>query len=156
MKNKKNNIQILCMLNDFLYLGMSGIRENMGHDDSLPYQAEVFVYDRENNPDGSIAFQKIGEIWNDGWGGESNFTLTDTRERTQEYLKKVTELCESHQMYWDGKPFGSYKLTDLCDIMAECYLGVSDDVRKSTLAYMFDDDPVVITNGGHNLYRYEK
>lgn len=154
---KKLNIQILCVLSDTLTIGMSGIRENMGHDDSLPYQAEVFIFDKENNPDGSMAFQKIGEVWNDGWGGESCFTLTDRRNRFQDYQKKVTELCEAHQMYWDGKPFASYKLTDLLDIMAECYLylGVSEKSRKDTLLYRFDDDPVVIANDGCNLYWFK-
>jgi len=152
---KQPNIQIVCMLNDFLILGMSGIRENMGHDDSLPYQAEVFICDKENNPDGSIGFQKIAEIWNDGWGGESNLSLIDQRTRTKDYLKKVTELCEAHNMYWNGSIFGSYKVTDLCDIMAECYLGIDEKARKNTILYRFDDDPVVIHNGGHNLYQYK-
>lgn len=153
MKNNLN-IQILCVLSDTLTIGLSSIRENMGHDDSLPYQAEVFIYDKENNPEGSMAFQKIGQVWNDGWGGPSCFTLTDFRERTKEYQKKVTELCETHQMYWEGKPFGSYNLTDLLDIMAECYLGVSAKARKNILQYRFDDDPVVIANKGHNLYKF--
>lgn len=152
--NKKLNIQILCVLSDTLTIGMSGIRENMGHDDSLPYQAEVFIFDKENNPEGSMAFQKFGEVWNDGWGGESCFTLTDQRNRFQDYLKKVTELCEAHQMYWEGKPFASYKLTDLLDIMAECYLGVDSKARKNILLYRFDDDSVVIANQGRNLYRF--
>lgn len=151
---KIENIQILCFFNNDLAIGLSGVRENMGHDDSLPYQAEVFIYDRENNPDGSMAFQKLGEIWNDGWGGESNFTLTDTRNRFKDYLKKVTELCELHYMYWKGSIIGSYKLTDLCDIMAECYLGVDEKTRKNTLLYRFDDDPVVIANKGHNLFKF--
>jgi len=154
MKSKKSNIQILCVLSDKLTIGMTSIRENMGHDDSLPYQAEVFILDKENNPDGSMAFQKMGEIWNDGWGGDSNFTLTDQRERFKDYLKEVTELCNQHKMYWDGKPFGSYELTDLLDIMAECYLGVDAKERKNILLYRFDDDPVVIANNGHNLYRF--
>ena len=150
---KTNEIDIVCVLSDTLTLGLSGVRENMGHDDSLPYQASIFLFDKENNPEGSCAFEKIGDIWNDGWGGESNLDMSQ-RKRHQELIKKITELVLEHQMYWHDKPFAPYSFTDLCDIMAERYLSVNEKARKNTILYRFDDDPVVIANKGRNLYKF--
>lgn len=151
---KKKKIQIFCVLNKSLKLALCSVRKNMGHDDSTPYQAEVFILDQNNrNVDGTVIPRHVANVWNDGWGGESELKAVDRTSSTKEYLKKANEHCKEHKMFWEGKPFASYKLTDLCDVMAECFLTVKpDEYRNRTLQYRFDDDPVTIFHDGCNLY----
>lgn len=154
---KKNfNIQIVCVLSDTLWLGLSGIRVNYGHDDSLPYQADMFIMDKDNNPNGSTAFKKIGIVWNDGWGGDSNIEPA-LLKGSDEYIQKANELCKQHKEYYNGEPFGEYDLGSLCDYMASLWVDIDGDkkYKNQTLLYRFDDDPVTIANKGANLYRFK-
>lgn len=152
---KTTNIQMVCVLSETLWLGLSGIRVNYGHDDSLPYQADMFIMDKDNNPDGSTAFNKIGTIWNDGWGGESNIEPA-LLKGSDEYIQKADELCKQHKMYFKGEPSCEYDLACVCDFMACMWVDVDGDkkYKGKTLQYRFDDDPVTITNKGRNLYRF--
>ena len=149
---KENNIQIVCKLTEDMWLGLSDIRENLGHDDSLPYQANVFVMDRDNNPYGSTAFKRIAQIWNDGWGGESNLELVARTTQNIDCLKTLDELCKKHQFFYRGKPCGTMSLIDACDDMANIWIDIVGDkpkYKKSTLLYKFDDDPVVLAGKGN-------
>ena len=149
---KKNAIQMVCRLTGKLWLGMSGIRENMGHDDCLPYQADVFVMDSDNQPEGEHAFKKIGSIWNDGWGGDSNFTPLAHTTYLNNIIAQMREECAKHQMYWDGNPFGSWTLEEVCDSLACIWVdAVKDKKAMAKLAgraieWKFDDDPTVLNH----------
>ena len=143
----ESKIEIYCMLTKTLWLGLANVRENYGHDDTLPYQADVFILDADAQP----KFKKIGSIWNDGWGGDSVFEISD-KENTEAYRKLADDLCKKHQMYYRGKPVCEYSLLDTCDSMACGFLAVQSDPDASaqangrTLIYKFDDDPAVLSN----------
>jgi len=152
MKEKVNPIQTVVRLTERLWLGLSDIRENYGHDDSLPYQADVFVMDSDNQPEGSHAFKRIGSIWNDGWGGDSNFTPLAQTIYFKDIIQKVREECAKHQMYWDGKPFAEFTLEDVCDTLACIWVDMSKQpalVKKlagRAIEWKFDDDPTVLNH----------
>ena len=150
------NIQMVCVLSDKIWLGLSNIRENYGHDDSLPYQADMFIMDKDNNPDGSTAFKKIGIVWNDGWGGDSQIEPA-LLKGSDEYIRKANELCKQHKEYWDGEPRFEYDLAGVCECMATLWVDVDGDkkFKNETLLFRFDDDPVTIANKGANLYRFK-
>lgn len=150
---KNPKIQIVCVFSEKLTLGLSGIRENYGHDDSLPYQADLFVMDRDNTPKGMQAFKRFARVWNDGWGGDSQLQPAELKG-SAEYVRKCNELCRKHQMIHKGRPVCEYDLAMLCDFMASLWLDVKKSNRKSTLLYRFDDDPVTIARKGYNLEYY--
>lgn len=150
------NIQMVCVLSDTLWFGLSDIRENYGHDDSLPYQADMFIMDKENIPEGETAFKKIGIVWNDGWGGDSNIEPA-LLKGSDEYIRKAQELCKNHKEYYNGEPFADYDLESLCDYMAALWVDVDGNkkYKNETLLFRFDDDPVTLANKGCNLYRFK-
>lgn len=59
-----NNVE--CKVNDSLSIILINVCEVMGHDDSLPFNAEVYV--RKDNG----ILTHIANARNDGWGGDSN------------------------------------------------------------------------------------
>ncbi len=145
-------IQIMCELGNGNYLGLADIRENLGHDDSLPYQANIFIMDKDNCPKGSMAFKRIASIWNDGWGGESNIISAGLKD-SEKYLKYAAQQLKKHQYYYRGKPAGSYDLGFTCDMMASVYLDAYNNKayraqmkRYSSTLYLFDDDERVLQN----------
>ena len=158
----KSFIQIFCILSNNLWLGLSGVRKNKGHDDTLPYQADLFVMDKENNPENSTSFKHIGSIWNDGWGGDSVLESAGLKD-SDTYIKKVDELCKTHKMYWKGAPFGEFDIKAVCDDMAALYVDIQADpsaqkqTKGRTLLYKFDDDPTVLANPGKlQVYIYKE
>lgn len=150
-------IQIVCFISDKLKLGLSGIRENYGHDDSTPFQADIFVYDKDNNPPGSEFFQKVGTIHNGGFGGPSEMYIVP-RVRFKEYRDSIESVCRQHQMCYRGKPFASYSMNDLCESMAIIWLDATErkpSMRKQTVRYRFDDEPEVLKNKS-NIFSFKE
>ena len=147
----KQFIQIFCKVSRSLWLGLSGVRENYGHDDSLPYQADVFVMDKLANPEGQHSFKRIGSIWNDGWGGDSVFESAELKD-SYNYEKALETACAKHKMYYNGKPFADYDLCGACDMMASAYVDLQNDaeaskkIKDKTLLWKFDDEPFCIEN----------
>ena len=145
-------IQILTQLTNDLWVCLANLRENKGHDDCLPYQADIYVMDRKlvkTSPDKKIHFIKIGEIWNDGWGGDSNLTILNS-----EYAEKIRQEVAKHQMYWNGQPFGEYDFTTLCDEMATIwvdYFNANPKDADYTFVYLMDDEPSVKAYGSQIL-----
>ena len=66
MAKKKHYLSVTCEVNPNLSITLMNVREVMGHDDSLPFNAEVYV-----RKDNSI-LTHIANAWNHGWGGETN------------------------------------------------------------------------------------
>ena len=140
----------MCDLGDGNYLGLADIRENLGHDDSLPYQANVFIRDKKNCPEGSMAFKRIACIWNDGWGGDSELRSAGLKD-SDDYIKYAEKQLAKHQYYYRGKPVGTYDLRFTCDMMACVYLDALQDrvlsrqmKSHSSTLYLFDDDERVL------------
>ena len=93
-------------------IGLTNFRRNAGHDDSLPYQANVYVNGK-----------RVGEVFNDGWGGIS--TIVPLNDKGQETIAEVEKyLAENKEKYPMGEPIGSVQLyydslDFVCDILAE-------------------------------------
>lgn len=141
-------IQIKCVLDDTLILGLGSLRENMGHDDSIPYQAGIFVA-RKGTKSTAADFVKVGTVCNSGWGGDSeihaDFLEGRGRENIAE-LDRLDELCKAHSVIYRGSVICKYSLGHLCDCMAENYLYSTPEAKKLDLLYKFDDDPMVIAH----------
>jgi len=148
-------IQIKCVLDDTLVLGLGGVRENAGHDDSLPYQADVYVAYfglSSKEPD----YHKVGAIYNSGYGGPSELCANYSEGQgiaNAAVLKRANELCQKHSILYKGDNLGAYDVCHLCDCMAEEYLYSAPKAKKLDLLYKFDDDPVVIAHPKkHNIF----
>ena len=146
----KNRIQIVTKFTEDFWVCLANLRENMGHDDCLPYQADVYVMQKENH---TLKFTKIASVWNDGWGGDSNVEVLNP-----DLVQKVQDECLKHQMYYNGSPFGQYDLEALCDEMASIWVDAIKDkpqLSDNTFIYMMDDDPLIKAYQGNNLLYYK-
>jgi len=90
MATKKQTF-IECKISNELALRLENCKEVYGHDDSLPFNADVFVYDRE---DETGCFQRIATAYNDGWGGLTN--IDTLHEKYQAKLCKINNYLRSH------------------------------------------------------------
>ena len=137
----KRTIDIFCKLSEKIWVGLGNVRENYGHDDSLPYQADIFIHDADNCPAGDTSFKRIATIWNDGWGGDSNIEPLSA-PRTKEDIQTLENECHMHVMWWNGKPTdGKFNLATICDDMAVLYIDNPQLLKEGTLIYLLDDDP---------------
>ena len=150
-------IQMKCILGGNTVLGLAGIRENIGHDDSLPYQAEIYLTEKGMHASPED-YRKIGTVYNDGWGGMSQVSADYTKGKGKENAAAITridELCRKHSIIYKGENLGNYSTEHRCDCMACDYLDMSAKQKKLNLFYMFDDDPMVIANKGQgNVYSF--
>ena len=141
-----SKIDIACKLTETLFVGLSEVRENIGHDDSLPYQAIVFIGEKANSAQREINFKKIGIVCNSGWGGNSEIRAVDDgdgREKNISHFERIKTECSKHKAYYMGEPFTEYSIGLLFDLMAENFLIIDKESRRKTIGYRFDDDPAV-------------
>lgn len=79
--------KIKVKINDELSIELRQCKEVYGHDDSLPYNAKLFVNDVE-----------VGKVYNDGWGGEP---VIDGPVQQEHLLIKVENyLHENHSFVY--------------------------------------------------------
>ena len=140
----KNRIQIVTKFTEDFWVCLANLRENKGHDDCLPYQADVYVMEKtvvlvgtDKMKCPTLKFTKIASVWNDGWGGDSNVEVLNA-----DLVQKVQDECLKHQMMYNGKPFGQYDLEALCDEMAEVWVSATNakpEYLDSTFVYLMDD-----------------
>ena len=77
MKQNTNNIKIVLGKDAPVHsISLRNVREVDGHDDSLPYKADVYV-------NGVV----VAELFNDGWGGDTDVTVFN--EDAAELLKRI-------------------------------------------------------------------
>lgn len=137
------NIDIYCAPALNFLLGLSGTRENYGHDDSLPFQADIMVLDLGA---GDKEFRKIGVVSNGGFGGPCEVhCFLDPPAGI-----KADTLCKNHQMMHCGQAIGPYNLGDACETMAGLFIDAQnaypERVKRQNLLFRFDDDPVNLKN----------
>ena len=139
---KNNAITIFAKLTPEIWVGLANVRENYGHDDSLPYQADIFIMNEDNNPYGQHTFKRIASIWNDGWGGESNVELIARTTQNLNDIKVMEEKAATHTPYWNGQPMKNpYSLSEICDEMACLVVDNPKYAKQGTLEFVLDDDP---------------
>ena len=150
-KPAKPNLQIICTIENGLVLGLADIQQTEGHDDSLPYQADIYIY----QPD--TLWQKIGAIWNDGWGAESHIRYADPLSGPI-LIEKANSACKKHKITFMDESF-QYEFKLLCDCIAAQYLDCDEQKllpeKNKILVYRFDDDKVAKMHKT-NIFSVEK
>ncbi len=136
----KDIVNILCKFSPDTHVGLALVRENMGHNDSLPFQALIVAYDRETGfgtPDAPLV---LGTIVNDGYGGMSQVGIADG-PGPKATLGHVSEVLGQKEFSHEGMSLGPFCLDALCNFMAEVYLAEASDKKnlkalsKSTLLF---------------------
>lgn len=134
--------KILCHVSETIDLCLVNVRENLGHDDCLPFQAEVYVCDISVD----AYFHYVGYVVNTGHGGEPEFysEFNDANPDTSNTILKNAEK-EIAKHSWN--PFGDikqpYSLADLCETMACCEIDSLKDTWETAAIYHFDDTEFV-------------
>lgn len=89
-------------------LELKNCKEVMGHDDSLPFNADIHLNGKH-----------IGSAWNTGWGGDAEYRLShDITEADKTALKEVKQCLnriQSLKCFSDSR----WRLELLFDFMAE-------------------------------------
>lgn len=89
-------------------LELKNCKEVMGHDDSLPFNADIHLNGKH-----------IGSAWNTGWGSDAEYRLNhDLTDTDKTALKEVKDSLKKIQLlkdYTDTK----WTLEHLFDFMAE-------------------------------------
>ena len=150
-----SKIDIACKLNETLFVGLAEVRENIGHDDSLPYQAIVFIGEKTSPLQREINFKKIGIVCNSGWGGHSEIRATNDGggiKKNIAHFEQIKAECVKHDAYYMGNPITKYNMGLLFDLMAENFFIIDEESRKKTIGYWFDDDPAVRDNARNPLH----
>ena len=138
-KTKKYpGIDIICEPSPGFLIGLAGTHETPGHDDCLPFRADIMVLD---GPAGKTEFKKIGTVSNDGWGGPPEVhTWLDPA-----LGDKAEALCLGHEMLVRGTSLGPFHLGDACEFMAALYIDAERNhpskVKTHDLRYLLDDSP---------------
>ena len=66
--------KITCKVNDDLYIALVNAQKVYGHDDSLPFQADIHV---KSEKLGFPELTCVGHAFNDGWGGDTVIESTN-------------------------------------------------------------------------------
>jgi len=95
-------LNISCSISNTLSIKLMNVRKVYGHDDSLPYNADVYICDLEHD---LPCLTMVATAWNDGWGGPSCVSATlpkynDYLKHLDEYLKK-TFVVKFGKYSWD-------------------------------------------------------
>lgn len=113
MAEKRTPLSITCEVNPFLQIVLMNVRKVFGHDDSLPFNAEVYV--RKDNG----ILTHVANAWNDGWGGETN--IDPISKDVQPLLIEAECEVEKHIV-----PLGQYsfkaRLSLVVELMASALL----------------------------------
>lgn len=96
-------------MSDEYMLFLKNVQEIAGHDDTLPYSADVFVQVKSTG-----IIYLVGKASNDGWGGPTNFWKDEAHA---EIIKKLEELAGTY--HWNlGSKLYPLTLCDIIDCMA--------------------------------------
>ena len=82
---------IECRFPDGLVIKLENVQEVYGHDDSLPFNADVFVLNRDW---GLPCLTKVAQAWNDGWGGPTN--VQSPLPKYRDLLEKLDKYLQEH------------------------------------------------------------
>ena len=123
--------KITCKINDNLTVELRNVVETYGHDDSIPFNADIYVF-----LDGKKRGTYAGYAYNDGWGGMS--TIHCENEKVQPILKQLNkDLRKNRVVPYESGGRTTYLDADfefLVNLMVEecLYCGVKDyDFEKN-------------------------
>ena len=148
MKEKLSQPIIPCIftrLAENFNVALAQVKETMGHDDSIPFNAVVMIseipFDIKDLPLFMHTFIPIAKIWNDGWGGESEISPIDDDGSTRALISKAEEAASKHRILYRGKDLGPSRLEFVCSVMAEQWLYIQKTPDMVLLESIPDDDP---------------
>lgn len=106
--------KITCKINEDLTIALVNVEKTYGHDDSLPFQADIHVKSKK------LGFPKltwVGRAFNDGWGGDTVIESTNYLH----ILNNIDGLLINNYQIHSRKPEISWavRLDYLVSIMAE-------------------------------------
>jgi len=139
---------ITCKI-DNITVKLVNVREVYGHDDSLPFNAELCIH----NPEWCNKLTFVGRAWNDGWGGDS---VIDTTTKSQRELvdKLDNYLKENYQ-----NSFGKYKwninLLYLVDCLANYALGGYKKIKITDFEGVVKKEVKKRKESSYDVYRTE-
>lgn len=110
-------------INDKTDLVLTDIEEVPGHDDCLPFVGKLYYSPKKEESNMLL----IGEVHNDGWGGDCDINFT----RDWEGVKKEEVLSSLKEKYirWHGEKV-TFSIYQICDIAATYAL-----IGKKSLKY---------------------
>lgn len=109
--------KITCKINEDLTIALVNVQKTYGHDDSLPFQADIHV---KSEKLGLPELTRIGHAYNDGWGGDTVIESAHYRPLLNEIEKYLTQNYQIHirkpEISW------AVRLDYLVSIMAEKHI----------------------------------
>jgi hypothetical protein len=108
--------KITCKVNEDLTIALVNVEETYIHDDSLPFQADIYV---KSDKLGLPKLTRVGHAYNDGWGGDTEIESAQyaaVLEKLNEHLKQNYQIHikKPEEITW------AVRLDYLVSIMAEC------------------------------------
>ena len=139
---KYPTIDVYCEPQPGLLVGLATVKVTEGHDDSLPYVAEIHILDRSA---GHTDFKYITKVTNSGYGAPSELYFIQDKKKAAA-AKKADEACRKQPIIHNGTVMGTYTLADVCDVMACGYVDLKDsypevDLDAANVFFRFDADP---------------
>lgn len=106
--------KITCKVNDDLSIVLVDVQETYGHDDSLPFKADIYV---KSEKLGLPKLTRVGHAYNDGWGGDTVIESAQYRN----ILNTIDGMLINNYQIHIRKPEISWavRLDYLVSIMAE-------------------------------------
>lgn len=122
--------KITCKINDNITLELRKVVEVRGHDDSLPFNADIYLY-----INGNKKAEYAGYAYNDGWGGESDIVCeNEDIKSTIQALDNELRTMKVPYIYNGETTYFSASLDFLIELMVEecLYDGVTEyDFNKN-------------------------
>lgn len=114
--------KISCKIDDTLTIELRNVRETYGHDDSTPFNADIYAY-----VDGKKTATYVGYAYNDGWGGMSTIKCENLRPIMKGLSDKMRGMASPYE-YGGRVTYLPASLDFLIDLMVESslYYGVSE------------------------------
>lgn len=130
------------------------IKEQVGHDDSLPFAAELYIND-----------VYVGITYNDGWGAdaivEGRTSKTLSKEKLDEILKKADEEISLYDAKYKEYTLPYATINQVCDEIASFYFSMKPIVKRTqtnNIVYFVNDngEPKVYTLRVSNVVKQYK
>ena len=104
--------KITCKVDDNLTIELRNVVETYGHDDSIPYNADIYVF-----LNGSKRAVYAGYAYNDGWGGMS--TIRCENQDVQPILQKFADDLRKNKSVTSEYGYLDASFDFLIDLMVE-------------------------------------
>jgi hypothetical protein len=110
---RKSFKTIECRFSNNLVIKLENVHEVYGHDDSLPFNADVFVLNPEM---GLPCLTKVAQAWNGGWGGPT--CVQAHLPKYREIVEQLNNFLKEHYKSVYGEYSWDYSLDNLVEELA--------------------------------------